>query len=252
MLNPETKALQERLGSYCKTGKLDGLPGSRADRLPHYRRLVRNVFYGILAKAYPIAKTLLTDNEWNMLVDDFMVNHPAQENEVWKMPRELLEYVETASYGPHLNRPYLSDLLALEWAEIEVHGMPDVPHNDWIDTPQKETGIIDLTPYGQLLTLEYPVHDRSIQHFEEHKGTYFVLVYRQKDAFDVHYMALSPFAALLIDALVAKPQNLSQALKNVCQQLNTDRTETLNAQARKFLDVLFDKGIAGVIEATKS
>lgn len=244
MLKTDTIQIQEALGSYCKTGETPQLPGVVESRLPQYRRLVRNVFYGILQQAFPITSAILTDEEWDQLINDFMVHHPAQEHEVWKMPKELVDFVEGTDYSEKLNRPYLEELLHFEWIEILVHGMEDVPFQY---TPSQQLSLTDkvmLNPYHELVTLQYPVHKSAETDYNQHKGVYYVLVHRDIEEFDVQFTELAPFVALLINAIENdNSHSFSQILDQVCQEVNIERSAAVEQQAEAFLNHFLQKKV---------
>ena len=125
MLTPDTIEIQNKLASYCRTGEEVEIPGVSQNRLRHYRRLVKNVIHNTMKQAFPITHKLLERAEWEEMVDRFFIEHDAQTPKVWELPKEFYEYVKRSGYAKKYDRPYLDDLLYLEWIEIEVHSMPD-------------------------------------------------------------------------------------------------------------------------------
>jgi hypothetical protein len=57
----ETIRIQEAFGAYCRTGSEADMPGLTPGRIQHYRRLISNVVYDTLEKAFPIAMASLKD-----------------------------------------------------------------------------------------------------------------------------------------------------------------------------------------------
>lgn len=197
-LQSDTREIQERLGNYCKTGKEVTLPGVTPNRLHHYRRLVYNVVKNTMDQAYPIASSGLDEEIWDSLVNDFFSNHPTQSAQVWKLPYEFYAYHFSNHSGAQFEKPWLNDLLYFEWAEIEVHTMPDVQPEPYVAEGDPLEDRIVLNPEHQVLQLEYPVHLHALEGMEDRKGQYYALLFREPQTGRVRFIQLSMFHAFLI------------------------------------------------------
>ena len=89
-LREETIRIQEDFGAYCRTGLEPDLPGVTPGRIHHYRRLISNVVYDTLQRAFPITVAALGDNSWEKLVEEFFSAGLPQSPQVWKLPLEFL------------------------------------------------------------------------------------------------------------------------------------------------------------------
>ncbi|HYG53588.1 MAG TPA: putative DNA-binding domain-containing protein, partial [Flavobacteriales bacterium] len=126
MLRPETKSIQSKMAAYCREPEFtDAIEGSKPGRLHNYRRLVFNIIEDTLADAYPITRSMMDDEEWIDMVNAFFSKHNCQSTQLWRMPFELVEFVENHEYHTKIGRPYLLELLYFEWLEIEVYQSPD-------------------------------------------------------------------------------------------------------------------------------
>lgn len=213
VLSTKTKDQQSRLASYCRTGVEPELEGTTAGRVSHYRRLVYSVVLDALTRSYPLAVNLLSDEEWTELCHDFFEEHACQEPQVWKMPFELIAYVETNKPTLTSRYPHLLTLLRFEWKEVEYYMMPDR------DLPTTSSGDFwkdpwVLNPESEVLLLDYPVHIKNAKQIDaSHQGQYHCLVYRNLENGKVHFMNLSPFFAWLINRMLEHsdaPESLSQ------------------------------------------
>lgn len=240
LLKEETKSVQSLLSDYCRDGELRAIDGAKADRLPTYRRLVFNVVRDTLAQAYPITFEVLDREEWSNLVFTFFKEHNCQHTEVWKMPYELVEYVEKTQYHELINRPYLLELLYFEWLEIEIHGAEDVDlsHVVPIDTSWEN---IELNPYLKTIQLEYPVHKMAHGELEDNKGNYFVMIYRSISTDKVHFNELSPFSAHLLSA-VQNGKKVTDFVKEVAVANRMNEDELMQG-AQSFLSQMKEKEV---------
>jgi len=238
MLKPETIAIQKDLASYCLTGKSLTTTSLSPQRLSHYRRLVYNVFYGILEQAYPIAFNHLDRTVWNSLVDDFVAEHACSDPQVWKMPKDLIDFV--ANHSILQKHPYLLDLLKLEWLEIEVHCMEDIeiravnPSNDLLNEP------LYFNPHYQILPLTYPVHKINKLQPAEHIGQFFILAFRDKNG-RVHFMSLGASQAIILDSMIQNPGVAASEIIAEIMSVSKINVEDAETSFLQFLKKLVEK-----------
>ncbi|MGD9900597.1 MAG: DUF2063 domain-containing protein [Calditrichaceae bacterium] len=242
-LRKETRQIQSALAAYCRSGELKPIEGARTDRLHHYRRLVFNVIDSTLEGAYPLTRQILSDDEWDQLVNDFFRNHDASSERIWKMPFEFYEYCLANNYSEKLSRPYLDDLLYFEWIEIHIHTMPDqtIPgHGKLGDLLTDE---LVINPEYMLLHLEYPVHKLPASRLEASRGNYYVLVFREQQNLTVRFMELSAGFALLFNKLSRDGIIAKEALFDTGRQLNITDEQILIQLGLPFLNDLYTQGI---------
>jgi hypothetical protein len=227
LLKKETHNIQSKLAEYCKTGLDVTIEGAKQDRLHHYRRLTYNIIKGSLATAYPIAVKTLSPKEWTKMVDDYYANHKMQTPLVWKMPFEFYEYCVEQKYSEKYNRPYLDELLYLEWIEIELHTMEDMA----IPIYKEEGDILHdkliVTPEHELLAFEYPVHKFKGDELINNKGNYFVLIFRKHDSGAVRFINLSAFFALTLQSIIDEQTNFETAVKKSSEAFGIDYNQAV-------------------------
>ncbi|TVR38680.1 MAG: hypothetical protein EA392_09405 [Cryomorphaceae bacterium] len=204
MLKKDTSSIQGALAQYCRDGIDISIPGTSPERLKQYRKLVLNVVHSILTEAYPIAVRFLGTDNWNELVERFFAEHKCHNPRVWRMARELLEFVEETGYHKSNNLPFLPDLLMMEWTEIEVHSTPDleVPAHVLCADNQLLSLPLVFNPHYRLLHLTYPVHRIHRADFISKPGNFFLLVFREKESGKVQFVSLSLQYAALLETLL--------------------------------------------------
>lgn len=190
--------VQRKLADFVKTGVLADELQDYKGRLSHYRRLVFNVHYGILSQAFPIAQKVLGD-KWRPLIDEFLAQSESKEEEVWKMPRLLFDYVQVNPLGLKNDYPWIEDLLLFEWTEIEIHAQPNV------ETPKYQTQIdttrpLVINPYLKILQLQYPVHRDKIETCEKLDKPIPLAVARDNQN-RVRFSELNSFSLLILEAM---------------------------------------------------
>lgn len=242
MLSPETKALQSQLAQYCRSGHDVESIAAPADRLQHYRRLVYNVTYGILTQAYPITNNLLSAESWKTMVDSFVANHPCVDPQVWKMPRELIDFVSKTGYQAFFAPEFLIDLLKFEWMEVAVYSMPDIEIPGFKGIDDLMTDALCFNPHFEILEIEYPVHQLNKLKPNEHKGQYFILAFRDKIG-KVHFISLLTLQAIVIDTLIQNPGvSVLQVLEILATEPNVNLSESDREKIFELIPILVNKG----------
>ncbi|MEZ2445713.1 DUF2063 domain-containing protein [Chitinophaga sp. RCC_12] len=233
-LLPDTYHIQQTFSTYCRTGEKVKLPGVAPHRLKHYRQLVFNMIRDTMEHAFPIAFKHIPTTRWNKMVKEFFSRHACQSYQVWKLPLEFYTYAVEHNWEDTYDIPFLNDLLAFEWAEMEVYNMEDIPapahslSGNWLDTP------LVLNPEHRLLSFNYPVHlVAKPKELLKNKGVYFVLLFRHPETGHVEFTDLSPWLAFLTEQLT-----LGITVKDILEyapQLNITDTGTLERDTLAFL-----------------
>lgn len=237
-LSEETISAQHALADYCRTGKQVNIPGIRPDRLHHYRRLVKNVFNNTLEQAFPITYELLGPEEWDGLISDFFEHHQQQTPQVWKLPKEFYLFLKDDDYSTKINRPYLNDLLYLEWIEIEVHTMPDENIPDYKTKGDFYHDLLIFTPEFRIVQLEYPVHLMPAEKSTDKKGKFFLLVFRQKDSGNVNFLNLSILFVYIIEQIHYEKKSLQAIFPDLQELFGIRDAEEAKSKIQQFLIML--------------
>lgn len=243
LLREDTQQIQSSLARYCRTGDLQPITGAKTERLPHYRRLVFNVVFETLSRAYPIAQNALGDVAWKNLVDRFFSTHNAASPQVWKLPYEFYEYCVDENLSEEIGRPYLNELLYFEWIEIEIHTMPDEDIPEYKSEGDLLDDLLIINPEHQLLHFEYPVHKMNTNKLTKNRGNYFVLIYREQEDLSVKFFDFSPFFALVFENLTEQGLTGREALIQAGLTLKMKDADQIIQNGIAFLNDLTNQGI---------
>lgn len=213
MLSPDiTYQSQAALARYCRTGETADIPGVIPGRLPHYRQLVLNVVEDMLSNAYPLTRSLLGNNAWEKLSEEFFAGNACQSAQVWQMPGEFIPWMENNRQSLLNHYPFLHNLLLFEWTETELFLMEDQPvdcsrNGDLLFSP------LVLNPEHRLLEFAYPVHlKKAVTISHEDMGQYWLAAHRNKDG-DILFTALSPALYYCIALLAENPMTIQQLFR---------------------------------------
>ena len=241
-LTPETIEIQERFAYYCRTGKLEDIPGLTKNRIHHYKRLTNNAVINTLEQAYPITEEILTGNEWDTLVMDFIKNHNSQTPQIWKLPFEFCKFIKECNYKETLGKPWLDDLLYFEWVEVEIHTMPDSPISGYIEKEISKNDLLVFNPDYKIIQLEYPVHLYPVEQAKNKKANYFVLIFRELDTGNVRFINLTVLFVIFLEKLIIDQQTFGHALKEISLLFGIEDGKMLSTKALGFIDELKTQG----------
>ncbi len=249
-----TANLQNQLAGYCRDVKEITLPGARNDKLHHYRRLVYNVVKGIMDDAFPISRKILGEQAWDNIIRKFHAEHDCQTPQVWRLPKELYAYARLHNLADQLNKPWLTDLLLLEWIEIAVYMMQDISPDAYVPLEMNDLAskIFVFNQEYQVIELEYPVHLIAAEKTIPEKGSYYLLVYREPETGRVQFINLNPFSNLLLTALLSK-STLQEWWEDEGKSLNLPAKEAIVLEeAFKFIHLLHKRQFLLGIEKSPS
>lgn len=237
MLKSSTKHLQEEFARFCRDGAWREIEGARPERLPKYRQLIFNIVRDALSTAYPIAVKYLGDEKWRQLCHEFFSNHGCSDPQVWRMPQELIGYVqENEAWLEEF--PALVDLLRFEWQEIELFMMPDrelPPHNH---SAPKLDEIPVIETEMQALVLQYPVHKMQPSDLNQAQpGTYISLAWRSRIDGIVHFKSISAFYALCLE-YASEGSTLRSAGMKAALAVGLSDSESWQTELMRFMDSL--------------
>jgi uncharacterized protein len=221
--------------NYCRTGKLENIPGIKKDNITEYRRLVYNVIDDTLQSAYPLTHDLLTKKEWDATVNDFLTNHPCQSPQVWYMPKEFYLYVAGTNNSLLKKYPFLEELLSFEWMETELFMMDDIKVNVNNNGSVVSDRLV-INPEHRLVSFAYPVHNKKAKDITDtDKRNYFVVGHRDIEG-NVIFSDLAPALVRMLEYLNEKPSSL----KELIQQLQSEFSIALTEADQQMITSFFE------------
>lgn len=233
MFANKTHLQQSELANYCRNGQYGHLKGVKIKNISYYRTLVFNNVFDSLSTVYPLTKKLLKKKRWLALVERFFASQPLKSPQIWRMPQELLNYVEVFESNLIVEYPFLPELIYFEWKELEVFMMPDKKK-----VKNRKPQRVYLNPEIELMRFEYPVHSKKASRItSEDKGLYFVSMHRHPESGSVEFTNLSiPFVEVL--EKMSKNPLTNVQIENVLRKYADERTVAV--ALNQFLTAGFD------------
>ncbi len=226
----------ERFTRACRTGKLDLSLKADPKRMQIYLRFIRRTLEDTLKRAYPLTRHILSDEQWDEIVSDYLANVDCPSPFIWKAPEGFVSFVQTKDWSERFAIPYLVDLVDFEWLEIEMTMMPDcekIPSSgegDILEDP------LFINPESCVVVYSYPVFEKKPLPRPMEKGIYPLLAFRHPEDSDVRFIALSLFYQRVLELL---QENLvgRQALTRAATEFHLDEEKALTI-GKKFLSDL--------------
>ncbi len=169
-------------------------------RLQVYRELVYKNIDGCLSACFPVVKSILGQERWDTLVQDFLARHRCITPIYRELPGELLRYLD-AHHAPMGNEPaFLRELAHYEWVELML--ILDPADADEVDADRDGnllTGVPVLSPLARVLTYAFPVHRLSPDYAPTTApGTQtHLVVYRDRQD-HIGFLEINPLTAALL------------------------------------------------------
>lgn len=240
-LNRETAQIQEQLGEFCRTGREGVIPGVTPGRLNHYRRLVSNVVKDVLDSGFPISKAALGEEQWDRMVQDFFAYGEPKAPQVWRLPYEFYQYHASQETGSRIGKAFLDDLLYFEWMEIEVFNMPDRSFPEYVTQGDILDDKLAFNPEYEIIRMTYPVHLFSAEDSLEHKGNYFVLIFRSPDTGYVKFLNLSALNVYILTRLVEEDVPLGHLRGEIAQSTGIESAKYMDESLENIIGELMEK-----------
>ncbi len=218
------------------------------NRIRVYQNLIRNNIEETLIKGYPLTCDLLSSDQWNTLVEDFIARGKSTSPFLWRMPESFYHFVKKKRYQEKWNIPFLEELLHFEWIEIELFMQKDHSLKPFTTQGDVLSDRLYLNPESKLLHYHYPVFEKLTIDTPPAAGNYTLFGYRHPDTSQVHFISLSPLFALAFERLARTPARGEDVILEILPDV-TDafRTQALSAARLFFADLLKQRAILGFL-----
>lgn len=170
-------------------------------RMQVYVDLFYNNIEGFLAGAFPVAKKVMGEQRWPVLVRAFVHRHPSESPYFLEISQEFLGFL--GDRPPLPLPPFLLELCHYEWVELALAvAQEEIPRTGVDRGGDLEHGVPVVSPLIWKLAYAYPVHQIGPEHQPDAPGAEAtqLVVYRRRDD-SVHFLAVNVLTMALLDAL---------------------------------------------------
>jgi len=180
-------------------------------RMAIYRELFFNNLYNLLGTFFPVLRKIHTDEQWHLMIREFMKKHRAQTPYFLELPDEFLDFLRH-EYPPQENDyPFLTELAHYEYAELALSVSTD--DND-LTNIDADGDLLTNVPVKSVLawafSYHYAVHKIApnfLPSAADDQLTYLVIYRRSNDKVD--FLKLNAVTAGLLEAVENNSDGLS-------------------------------------------
>ncbi len=180
-------------------------------RMAIYRELFFNNLYNLLGTFFPVLRKIHTDDQWHLMIREFLKKHRAQTPYFLELPEEFLDFLQREYPQQENDYPFLTELAHYEYAELALSVSTD--DND-LTNIDADGDLLSNTPVKSVLAwsfaYQYPVHKIApdfLPSAADDQLTYLVIFRRNNDK--VRFLKLNAVTAGLLDAVENNRDGLS-------------------------------------------
>lgn len=238
--------LQYQFAAHIRDPRLP-LPVQIEDRrMKIYRELFFNNIESFLTNAFPVLRSLMSDESWFALVRDFFMRHPCRTPYFLEISREFLAYLQSGRDKKEDEFPFMLELAHYEWLELVMDVDPDcIPSTGFDPDGDLLYGQPVLSPLVNVACYEYPVHriSRDFMPSSPSDQPHYLLVYRN-DEDRVRFMEINAVTARMLVLLQEVPGLTGCAvLQRLQQELQHPQPEVVMESGRQTLHHLRSVGV---------
>ncbi len=213
-------------------------------RIDAYRELFFNNIDSFLSSNFPVLRSLLNDQQWFELVQDFFAGHCCKTPYFSEIPEEFIDYLQHQRKHPD-DLPFLLELAHYEWVEMALSiAKQEIPRSEtWPDNIGQQP--IMLSPLAWPLAYQYPVHKISPQFIplETPEQATFLLVYRDLHD-EVNFIEINALTFQLLQRIEQQPaKNAQEYLTELVASLPSSAPEIILNHGLNTLSELAEKHI---------
>ena len=240
------KHIQHQFMAHIRDPENNQIPSHYEDRrMGIYRDLFFNNIESFVASAFPVLKSLYTEQTWKELVRDFFINHDCQSPYFLDISESFLDYLIEQRELDDSDPVFMIELAHYEWIELALSIKKETREESQLMNGQLKTTGLYLSELATVLSYSFPVHQISadFQPQEGVEGSCHLIVYRDSED-EVGFMAINALTALMMQVLEEKPGLLfEEIIALVGEQVPQFTSEQLKQGAEQILSLLIDKKI---------
>jgi hypothetical protein len=215
-----------------------------------YRDLVYNNIAGFIAGAFPILKTVLTEDHWHGMVRDFVANHVSSTPYFLEISQEFLAYLTDERGQRDDDPPFLLELAHYEWVELAL----DVSEEEIPAQTNPMQSVLDryprVSPLAWCLVYQFPVHQigANYQPRQVNPTPVFLIAYRNRSD-KVNFMEVNAMTYGLLQLLQENSELTGrEALTAIATQINHPDRARFVAEGEGLLQQLLSVDIISGLE----
>jgi hypothetical protein len=260
MKKPHFSEIQTQFAAHIRLPEQAALPHGIEDRrMKIYRELVYNNIEDFLNSGFPIIRQMFSDQDWHLLVRDFVSTHRSSTPYFLEIGAEFLAFLDSergdcdAAQSAQFNRqsdpPFLLQLAQYEWAELALYVADDEIPDDINASLDLFEQLPVLSPLAWSMVFNYPVHQIGPDNRPESPSEqpHCLVVYRNRED-KVAFLEANVVTARLLELCEDNHQfSGRELLEQIAREMSVADSQTILAGGRetlaqlRSLDIIFGK-----------
>ena len=210
-----------------------------------YRELFFNNIDGLVSNAFPVLKSLYSDNNWQTLVNTFYLSHDCKTPIFSGVSKEFLTFLQMGYQGKPTDPIFILELAHYEWIELDVAIQMDNSNQHVISDENIDGNSLCLSDLARIVQYSFDVQNISVdyQPIKALDTPVFFCVYRDL-ADEVQFLKLNPLAAQLLQFLFEKRSaNWSEIISWLKTHFTQIESSALESGARQLILQMVKKGV---------
>ena len=216
-------------------------------RMAVYRELFFNNVEGFLSNTFPVLKSLLPEDDWLDLVQDYFCKNRSDSPYFLSIPEHFIDYLNADRDGNAKDLPFMQELAHYEWIEMVLELAEGEAHqsSSSLGVDALLSSVVRVSDLAYPLAYGFPVHQISPEYQPDtcpENPTYLV-VYR--DHHDhVKFMEINVVTYALMGIIESNPeQDCKTHLQETVKQLNHPEPRQAFEHGVTILQGLVDRGV---------
>ena len=250
----EFQRVQYQLSRYLRQPEQQPPPPKIEERrLAIYRDLIYNNIESFIRGAFPVLRSILTDDHWHKMVRDFVARHQSQSPFFLDISQEFLHYLMHERGSIDGDPAFMQELAHYEWVELAL----DVATEIIPDRQKVYLPVLDACPrvssLAWCLTYQYPVYKLGPRYQPQLPSVHpiYLVVYRNRQD-QVKFLKVNAVTVRLLQLLQSNDALTGrQAIAIVAKELQySDHVQLVNEGRLLLEELLALDIIVGVVAAS--
>ncbi len=171
------------------------------ERLDVYRELLFNNVSGFVSSAFPVLKSLYSEQAWQQRLQLFFSAYRCENPFFLSIAQSFLDFLQQQYQQQGDDPAFMLELAHYEWLELELATRKAEPEVAVTDLRQQA---LQLSELASVQAYQYPVHKICREFQPEEAEASFLLIHRNADD-EVKFIALNQLTTLLLQILTQHP-----------------------------------------------
>ncbi len=240
---PDFQKKQYEFAAHIRDPEHVAAPDGIEDRrMGVYRHLFFNNLRNLLGGMFPVIRKILSDDQWDALIRQFMQQHKAVTPYFLELPQEFLGFLQNEYQLRDDDYPFLLELAHYEYAEIALSVSEEENDPSGVDPSGDLLADIPVkSALAWVFAYTYPVHRISKNYLPDRpaEAPVCIAIYRKSDD-SVAFLELNAVTARLLDAIENNSEGLTgqQLLHSLATEIDYANVDALLEHGRQALEEL--------------